>query len=398
MGQELALPDWAKMKPAPAFAALNPQDDSLSEGIGQSYPVIGYKGKVWSFRHRGERKNFIRPDDGTPASYLDVIVLGQAKQKSKSFYKKFDPNQSDGDRPICSSIDGTTPDPDVTAKQCDSCVLCPRNVWKVDPATGRKGRECTDYKRLAVLVVPTQTKPLFGEPVLEPAFLRVPPASLNSLAIMGDTMAGQGFHYASYITRITFDPNEAHPKMIFRPLQGLTDQEAPVILQMRSDMQVDRIINGGFADSIRVIPPQEGTTLLPPGQTSTGIVQEQPHQPQTLNLQANQPSTVGLAQQTQQQPAQVQPQQTQAGNSTGLASAPLATPAGANPAPENRMDISSGLAGLAGPTPTGLGIATPAPEPSGVTLAVQQTASDTGAPEATDDDLDAKIAGMLGKK
>lgn len=381
MGQELVLPDWAKGGAAKAFAVLNPQDDSLSEGIGQSYPVIGYKGKVWSFRHRGERKNFIRPDDGTPASYLDVIILGQAKQKSKSFYKAFDPNNSEGDRPICSSIDGVVPDPDVVAKQCDTCALCPRNAWKTQ-ANGKKGRECTDYKRLAVLVLPTQTKPLFGEPILEPAFLRVPPASLNSLAIMGDTMAAQGFHYSSYITRITFDPQEAHPKMIFRPLQGLTENEAPTILQLRQDMNVDRIINGGFADAgMRVVPPQEGTTLLPPDQTATGLVPPNQPQGQVIELKANQPSTGAVVQNPGQTP-------NQGSVSSGLASAPPVT---------QTTQVQSQ------PVDTGLGLG--ATSSSGAPVAQTQPASpptqavgDTGAPEATDDDLDSKIAGMLGKK
>lgn len=382
MGQELQLPDWAKVKPAQAFAVLNPADDNLADGIGQSYPVIGYKGKVWSFRHRGERKNFVRLDDGTPASYLDVIILGQAKQKSKSYYKAFDPNSGEsGDRPICSSIDGVLPDADVQTKQCDSCALCPRNMWK-QQANGKKGRECTDYKRLAVLVLPSQTKPLFGEPVVEPAFLRVPPASLNSLAIMGETMAAQGFHYSSYITRITFDPNEAHPKMIFRPEQGLTNNEAPVILQLREDMAVGRIINGGYADGgIRTVPPQENTTLLPPGQNPTGI---------TLDMKANAPSTV----------AAVPPPQSVA--TPGTVSAPpanLSDLGGAQPATATSAKTAqpsekptSGLEGLAG---IGSGIATPATaQPA--TQTVQQTVGDTGAPEATDDDLDAKIAGMLG--
>lgn len=389
MGQELVLPDWAKTKPAPAFAALNPADDSLSDGIGQSYPVLSYKGKNWAMRYRGEKKAFIRPDDGTPAAYLDVIILGQAKQKSKSYYKKYDPTQSDGERPICSSIDGVVPDPDVTSKQSDTCGLCPMNVWKTDPTTGKKGRQCTDYKRLAVLVLPTQTKPIFGQPILEPAFLRVPPASLNSLAIMGDTMAGQGFHYASYITRITFDPNEAHPKMIFRPLQGLTDNEAPLILQMRGDMSVDRIINGGFAEGVHTVPPQEGTTLLPPATQETGLGAAGA---QTLNLQANVPSTAA--------PAPATTNTTQAGVSTGLASAPPVIPSGANPAPVQQAAVvqtatSDALAGLGGPTPTGLGLVTTAAEPKVATPG--QAAGDTGVPEATDDDLDAQIAGMLTK-
>lgn len=384
MGQELVLPDWAKGGVAPAFVGLNPQDDSLSEGIGQSYPVIGYRGKNWSFRFRGERKTFIRPDDGTPASYLDVIILGQARQKSKSYYKKYEPGQSDGERPICSSIDGVLPDPDVTAKQCDTCALCPRNVWKTDPQTGRKGRECTDYKRLAVLVLPTQTQPLFGTPVLEPAFLRVPPASLNSLAIMGDSMAAQGYHYSTYITRISFDPQKPHPEMVFRPLQRLTDEEAPVVLQMRQDAQVDRIISGSFADrGMQAVPPQEGTTLLPPGNTATGLVQQMqanPQQGQTLELKANSvPSTAAPG------AGGGQPSGLQAAASVQPATNTGATQAASSP-------VSTGLGGtLSGGAPS-------APTQQASPPPPQQAAGDTGAPDAADDDLDAKIAGMLGKK
>lgn len=360
MGQEIALPDWAKNKPAAAFAALNPADDNLSDGIGQSYPVLSYKGKQWAMRFRGEKKNFIQAD-GFPAPYIDVIILGQAKQKSKSFYKKFDPNQ-DGERPICSSIDGIVPDPDVIQKQCDTCVLCPKNVYKADPQTGRKGRECTDYKRIAVLVLPTQTKPLFGAPVLEPAFLRIPPASLNPLAIMGDTMSGQGYHYSSYITRISFDPNEAHPKMVFIPQQGLTDQEAPVVLQMRQDANVERIISGGYTEGMRVVPPQEGTTLIPPPQQTGLTLENPPQQPQQQAVQQAAPNAAPP-------PNGVQ--------TTGL------------------VTLTNGNGLVNG---NGLGVGTQQAPPPQPAAAGQLIAGDTGAPEAADQDLDAKIASMLGSK
>lgn len=350
MGQEIVVPDWAKAGQSKAFAVLNPADDNLSEGIGQSYPVIGYKGKVWSFRWRGERKNFIRPDDGSPLTYIDVIILGQAKQKSKSFYKAYDPNQSEGDRPLCSSIDGVTPDPDVVQKQADACALCPRNVVRTNPQTGRKGRDCTDYKRLAVLVLPGLTKSIYGEPVMEPAFLRVPPASLNSLAIMGDTMSGQGFHYSSFITRISFDANEAHPKMIFRPLQGLSDQEAPVILQLRQDMQVERIVGGGYTErGVQSVPPQPGTTLVPPAAKPATV----------LEGTVLPPSDTGLG---------------------PTSNAQHVTNGGAHLQVEG---LPTGLASI-GDTFSVNGTATPV--------------GDVGAAEATDAELDAQIAAMIATK
>ncbi len=371
MGQELQLPDWAKKGQAQAFAGLAPQADNLAEGIGQSYGVIGYKGKVWSLRSRGERHNIIRPDDGTPSAYIDVIILGSPPNKSKSFYKKFDAATSEGDRPICASIDGVVPDADVTQKQSDSCALCPRNVWKTDAQTGRKGRECTDYKRLAVLILPTQTTPILGSPLMEPVFLRVPPDSLNSLAIMGEGMATQGFHYSSYITRITFDPNKAHPCMVFRPLQGLTDGEAPVILDLRKDPIVGRITGGEVAiQGPKIVEAPLNMAAL--GQIASG--QGQASQGVGGNL---------LAQSGPQTPTDQGTSSTPGIYSSGFGVVQVATPS----TPPNGQSTSSTTATDTAVADTGFG---------GVTNAINANA-DAGEPEDSDAALDARIAALIRK-
>lgn len=232
---------FAGATPAKAFAAM--PAESLAEGIGSSYGIIGYKGKVWSLRYRGEKHVFVRADDGTPSPFIDVIILRSPGVKSKSYYSRedgYDPNSSDGKRPLCSAIDGVTPDADIAVPQAKACAVCPRNEWKTD-ANGRKSRDCSDAKRLAVLLLPAQTQALLGAPLLEPVFLRVPPASLNDLATMGEQMDKQGWPYFSFITRVSFDPEQPHPKMIFRPIQQLTDAEAPVVLGLRSDPMSERI-------------------------------------------------------------------------------------------------------------------------------------------------------------
>ena len=379
MGQDLVVPDSFKKMgaPAKAFQSLNAADDNLAEGIGQSYGIVGYKGKVWSLRYRGERHNIIRPDDGTPSAYIDVIILGQAKQKSKSYYGAYDPDAA-GERPICSSIDGVTPDTDVTEKQCDTCALCPRNEWKAGP-NGKKGKECSDYKRLAVLILPTQTKPILGAPLMEPVFLRVPAGSLNSLAILGDTMAGQGFHFSTYITRISFDPNEAHPKMVFAPLQGLTDKEAPIVLQLRADPTCSRITTGDLV--MKQVGTNTPPTALPAAGAETGIA---------AAAAPTKPSTTAPKAKTKATPS----------TSAAVASAQPAT--------------NTGLSGLS-PAPTAasisleetIAVATSQPlteaadEPFGGAMTAgpvapsQNTVADTGAAEESDADLDARIAGLI---
>lgn len=388
MGQELQLPDAFKGKGmAQAFQGhLSIQDDNLSDGIGQSYGVIGYKGKVWTMRHRGERKTIVRPDDGTPSAYLDVIILGQAPTKSKSFYPVY--KDDSADRPTCSSMDSLVPDHDVVEKQSDSCALCPRNVWKTDPKSGRKGRECQDYKRLAVLVLPTLTKAAFGQPLMEPMFLRVPPDSLNSLAIMGDNMTAQGFHYASYVTRITFDDQKAHPSMLFRPLQPLGENEVPVVLEMRDNPTVGRITGGEVA-----LPGLKAVAqALAPAGTVTGL---------TANVipLASAPTPPALATATQPQPPAQQQAQTPAASSSAPAPGPADTgllPAGAVPPATPTQTTSAQANGQTpGQVDTGFGGASGAsvtqlqPQPG------LQTVADVGEAEASDDELDLRIAGLI---
>ncbi len=364
MGQEMVIPDWAKSGPAQAFNTLNPATDNLADGIGQSYPIIGYRGKVWSVRSRGQKHNIVRPDDGTPVSFIDVIILDQNPAKSKSYYLDFDPEAA-GARPLCASIDGVVPDSDVAQRQADVCALCPRNEWKLLPRTGKKGKECSDYKRLAVLLLPAQTQNLPGGPVLEPCFLRVPAASLNSLATMGEQMGNMGFHYSTYVTRITFDPNEAHPKMIFKAIAKVPEEHGASVMQTRNEPVVGRIVIGEVA--------------------------------------LNQPSISGPA-----------PARQPSSFSSATTAAQPATPTGVQPVqhtpppPQSAQPVFSGL-GAIRPQDIGLGAAQPVIEvtpstvhegnvtssPAPSAAAPVPPTGDAGMAEASDDDLDARIAAVV---
>lgn len=403
MGQELTLPTgFAAPSKLFAQAGFDPAE-SLAEGIGQSYAVLGYKGGRWSLRYRGDRFNFIRPDDGTPLTYLDVIIMGQAKVRSKSFYKKYDPNgSSEGERPLCSSMDGIKPDADVTQRQAEICALCPRNEWKMltkDDGTTRKGRECQDYKRLAVLVLPPLTAALFqGTPLLEPVFLRVPPASLNSLAIMGDTMSAKGYHFANYITRITFNPEVSWPELVFQPIKGLADAEVAKIIEMMQDNKaiIDRITGGEPAleqpGTATIISPsatpaptaQNGATLVAdvvspsatPSTLSTQQTSGSAPAPSVIDLPP--PTTVAMpAPQPAPEPSRI------------LASAPPATPVAppvSSPSTETTEQgaLFSGVIPAAQPQ-----VAQPTLQPA------PQTPADTGEVSASDAELDAAIMAVI---
>lgn len=378
MGQEIIIPDGFG-GPAQAFidAGLNSETDNLAEGIGQSYGVINYKGQNWSLRYRGQRYQIVRPDDGTRSTFLDVIILEAATAKSKSYYAKWDPNQSEGERPVCSSIDGITPDPDSKGTPerpgpvCTACAICPHNEWKMQP-NGKNGRECQDYKRLAVLLMPNVTEMIMGQKLLEPVFLRVPPASLNSLAILGETMRKRGYHSSTYVTRINFDPDKSWPEMVFRPLQGLTAEEAPSIIELRKHPLVDRIVHGDRRQNAGLALPQE---------------------PQPLGLSAPTPSRAPAPRTIPAAAPVLEMQASSPGNTFVLPATPHA-PLASSP---SNTTTERGFTGVTTASPlvngnSGLSAAPSTPSPA------SQTATDVGVTEESDAALDAKIAEILAKK
>lgn len=395
--------------PAQAFQSV-PMGNSLAEGIGSSYGIIGYRGKVWSLRYRGESYTFTRSDDGSPLAFLDCIIVRAADVKSKSYYPAgtFDQNSSGGERPRCASIDGVTPDDDSLEKQAVACAVCPRNEFKVN-AEGRKTRECGDYKRLAVLVLPSLTGPLLGAPLEDPVFLRVPAASLNDLAVFGEAMQKQGYPYFSFVTRIGFMPDKAHPQMTFRALQPLTDNEAPYVMERRESDMAKRITG---EDQIAAKAQRPITAPVNTGFIQQAQPQVQP-QVQPVVQQAVQP-TVTQAQpvvqtpiQQQVQPVQQQvvqqaPQQVQQPVNTGLGlgqphtqpvqQAPMSSPLGGLGVAQAPIQQPQPQVQQAQPVQQATVHAEPMANPS--VMGGNGTISDMGSSDA-DADLDAKIAGIL---
>lgn len=360
--------------PAGAFAVLDPNSESLADGIGSSYGIIGYKGKVWSLRHRGVTHQFTRADDGSPSAFLDVIVLRSAPYKSKSHYPPGSfVDGAMGTRPLCAALNGETPDVDILTPQSSTCALCPKNIFKTSP-DGRKSKDCSDYKRLSVLILPSQTKPLFGAPLMEPVFLRVPAASLNDLALLGEGMTARGFHYSTYITRIGFNPEKPHPQMTFRALQKLEDREAAMVLPMREDAISIRIT--GEKDTVR---PATTPAVDP-------IV-----------------AHAALLAKAQAEAAMKAAAEAAAAREAAAKAAKEAAEKAAQLAAAERAVVDTGFGDVSPPTTapgvvdTGFGTVTHS-EPIQVMNGAQvATVADTGAPVEGDPDLDARVAALFPK-
>src|SRR6478609_10592691 len=68
--------------------ASQPVADDLSSGIQSSFGLIGYKGKVWSIRYRGDENPLMREDGDGPKSSIEVVILNASKAVSKVWYEQ----------------------------------------------------------------------------------------------------------------------------------------------------------------------------------------------------------------------------------------------------------------------------------------------------------------------
>lgn len=193
--------------------------------VAASFAVIGYKGRAWSIKFRGDAE-ILKGANGAPMQFLDVVIVGVSPSISKQFYETGYVEGSDS-APDCFSVDGVIPDPAAPKKQCTTCAACPKNQWgsKITEA-GKKGKACQDSRRVAVVPLTDIENEDFGGPML----LRVPPMSLGNLANYATMLDRKGASMEMVGTRLGFDYDVAYPRITFNAVCWLDDEQARAVV------------------------------------------------------------------------------------------------------------------------------------------------------------------------
>jgi hypothetical protein len=171
---------------------------------------------------------------------VEFVIIDYQKGISKVWYEK---GYTDGDAeaPDCFSHDGKDPNPQSRNKQANSCVTCPKNQWgsRITDA-GKKAKACRDSKRLAVSFATNIDNPELGGPML----LRIPAQSLKDLDRFAAGMTAKGFVPQQIVTRISFDVNASYPKLMFKAVRPLSDEELQLVQKWYHSEQVRDILEG----------------------------------------------------------------------------------------------------------------------------------------------------------
>jgi hypothetical protein len=154
-------------------------------------------------------KIFTMPNGQSAQGPLDVIILDYTNFNS---YFKGAYNANAIAPPACYAIgkiiDDMKPGANAAEPQHTNCLECPRNQWKSAP-NGGKGKACKNTVRLAVI-------PVNASKDDRPMTLSVSPTSLESFDIHIKKVAREfNAPPIRVITKISFDPNVAYPKLVF---------------------------------------------------------------------------------------------------------------------------------------------------------------------------------------
>jgi len=241
MSNDIALFDQQQL---PAHLQDMFGDESNIEA-GAKINALSIRGKVFRIVYEGEEKAITKYNEETgdrePVSTVNVIVLNQGPFGARVLHTgNYSADNNEG--PKCFSLDGKTPDPAASEPQARTCAECPHAVKgsKVTP-NGTLTTACSLQRRLAV--VPAH-KPDFA-----PLLLRLAATSAYDPDTKGaengwmawrqylDFLNARGVrHTAQLVTKLRFDPNAEHPKLLFKPERFLDEDEAKIVAKnMKSE-------------------------------------------------------------------------------------------------------------------------------------------------------------------
>lgn len=239
----------------PAFAKKGELSDlakALTGGSGGAGGKrISIKGGV--FRLLVDGKEVAAIDE----RYLDVVVVAAAPKIGRTFYlKAYDPESPAG--PDCWSADGEKPDPSAANPQHTRCADCPQNV----KGSGQgESRACRFSQRLAVALA----NDIEGD-VMQ---LQLPATSIfgredgenRPLQAYARYLAAQSVSPEMLVTRLKFDTKSEAPKLFFKPMRWLTEDEYATAIDQGKTPDAQQAITMTVAQTDRVAPAMqlEGT-------------------------------------------------------------------------------------------------------------------------------------------
>lgn len=202
----------------PAFARkgeLSAVAKALMGGGNSTGKRLSVKGGVFRLMNDGKEIAAIEE------RFIDVVVVNAAPKISRTFYEGTydDANPAP---PVCWSADGDRPDAKVQSPQSPNCANCPQN----QKGSGQGDtRACRFSQRLAVVLANDMEGDVLQLQLAATSIFGKAEGENRPMQDYARWLAAQGIDPTMLITRLKFDTKVQMPKLFFKPMRWLTDDE-----------------------------------------------------------------------------------------------------------------------------------------------------------------------------
>ena len=173
---------------------------------------------------------------------IGVIIIKAAPSVHRTYYAG-DYVEGQNASPACWSSNNQTPDTSVPAdqKQANKCMDCPQNIK--GSASQGEGRACRFSQRIAVLIEGDTSKREVYQ-VICPATSVFGDGEKNKLPLQsyGRHLKAHNTPAAGVITEMRFDTASPTPKLIFKPVRPITEEEYHDVEATRNSPEAEEAI------------------------------------------------------------------------------------------------------------------------------------------------------------
>jgi hypothetical protein len=172
---------------------------------------------------------------------MGVIIIKAAPSVHRTYFEgTYVEGQASS--PICWSSNSQTPAPEVpeTQRQAAKCMDCPQNV----KGSGQgETRACRYQQRIAVLLEGEVEKREVYQVVLPPTSV-FGDGEKNKLPLQAYArhLRAHGTPIAGVITEMRFDTASPTPKLIFKPVRPITEEELAVVQGMKNSKEAEEAV------------------------------------------------------------------------------------------------------------------------------------------------------------
>ena len=238
----------------PAFAKRRSGKSAMAKALtggGESGGKrISIKGGV--FRLMSAGKEIANIED----RHLDVVMVNAAAKVNRIFYAAaYDSEVAAA--PDCWSADGVTPNEDSGNKQSEDCNSCQKNI----AGSGQgNSRACRYQQRLAVVLANDLEGGVLQLTLPATSIFGKEEGDKRPLQAYARWLDAQNIDPPEVVTRLKFDTKSESPKLHFKTMRWLTDDEFEIAERQGQSADAIKAITMTVAkmDNVTAVAPLEG--------------------------------------------------------------------------------------------------------------------------------------------